>query len=58
MFLIYFFVIYLNMLVRIYGGKVFVTEFTDPSVKQTEYMVSGEEGLLQGWKNWPQSWRL
>ena len=26
--LIYFFVIYLNMLVRIYGGMVFVTEFT------------------------------
>ena len=46
------------MLVRIYGGMVFVTEFTDPSVKQTEYMVSGEARLLQRWKNWPQSWRL
>ena len=57
-FLIYFFVIYLNMLVRIYGDMVFVTEFTDPSVKQTEYMVSGEARLLQRWKNWPQSWRL
>ena len=56
--LIYFFVIYLNMLVKIYGGMVFVTEFTDPSVKQTEYMVTGEAGIMQGWKNWPQSWRL
>ena len=47
------------MLVRIYGGMVFVTEFTDPSVKQTEYMVSGEAGIMPGWKNWlPQSWRL
>ena len=46
------------MLVRIYGSMVFVTEFTDLSVKQTEYMVSREGGIMQGWKNWPQSWRL
>ena len=46
--LIYSFVIYLNMLVKIYGGMVFVTEFTDPSVKQTEYMMSGEAGIMRG----------
>lgn len=28
-------------LVRIYGGMVLVTKFTDPSVNQTEYVVSG-----------------
>ena len=56
MLLIYFFVIYLNMRVRIYGGMVFVTEFTSSILFTSVFKCQFELERSSSVRNERHSW--